>query len=823
MPRNDIQDRTTARSSNRRFPRRLATLAGLAFAITVGADVPPVALSPAQAAGPFGGASSAVMRAQTSVITNAINRQVQRAMRPKLVVRNSAGPISAVELGTDGRFLAIASADSGVRVWDLENGRQTQQLDTTGIGAIRSVDVAVAQGGPARPGTRGTGSAPQRLVVAAGDNGTAILFDAVTGAALRRLTGHSGAILSARFSPDLQTVATAGSDGTVRLWEVASGRQKGQLSGHSGAVNAIAFSPSGQLLVSGGADGAVRLWQTASGTAVRSLTGHSGAVRAVAFAANETQFYSGGDDGRVRAWTTTATDEVESWRTGDPVTALSVNRDGRIATAGGGSEIKVWKPDGSRITEIDDEGNRVSSAVFTPATSQLIGAGTDGRAKIWDGSSGQYRAQLILTRSGWAVTDADGRFDGSDAGLGNVSWAGDNKLFEIANFSDPYYEPGLLAKTLRAQGALITAGAPAVEAGVGIPPTVTLSAASGSQASVPGPSQVTVVAQDQGAGIDKVVLYQNGKAVDPAQIASDQTGSGSRPSRTVTWNVELGGGVNQFRASAFSIQRIEGVPAELSVAVRTPEPKPSLHAVIIGINQYANPQLTLNYAVADAKGFVDWAKKQARGSFGKIEVHQLLDRQATRANILDLFKQLESTKPEDVVVIYLAGHGENAEQSWFFLPTEFGRTISLAAVASEGLSSQMIEQAVVKMGAQHVFLLIDACKSGSLQKAFAADADRKDISSLSRDAGIHVLAATNKDQLAVELSEIGHGAFTYTVLDALKGKADRQPRDGVVRAREILQYAEKEVPLVAYKYTNLEQFPTVFSRGADFEISRGGR
>jgi len=770
-----------------------------------------------------GGASTAVLRAQTNAITSAINRQIQRAMRPKLQIRNGAGAISALELGSEGRFLAIATGNGGVRLWDLENGRQTQQI--TPVDSVSALDIGtgtIALAPPPQDNKKKSRAAlvptstSQRLLALASDSGGITLYDAVAGTVLKSLGGHTGAVLAVRFSRDLALLASAGADGTVRLWEVASGRQTALLSGHSGAVSALAFSPSGRWLASGGTDGTVRLWQVPEGTAVATL-GSGRAVRAAAFGSTDSALFSGGDDGTVHAWAPPATAEKTSWETAGRIGSLSVDATGHVVTAGSGARIEVWSASGGEIATIKDSGNTIANAALVPGGAAVIGAGQDGRAKVWSTSDGSYRAQLILTRGGWSVTDANGRFDGTAGGLGDVAWVGEGQEFEITNFADPYYEPGLLAKTLRAPGALLTAAAPAVDEGVGVPPTVSLSSSVGTSAGQPGPAQITVVASDQGGGLDQVTLYHNDKALPASQVVSDSSGtSDGRPSRTVVYTVTLAGGLNRLRAEAFSAQRIQGQPAQLSVSVQTPAPRPTLQVLVVGINRYAEPQLTLNYAVADAKGFIDWARRQGGGEFGAVQVTTLLDQQATRAAIVSQFERLRASKPEDVVVIYLAGHGETARDNWYFLPTEFGHTLTLEAVAAEGVSSQTIEQAVVNMGAQRVLLLIDSCKSGSLKRAFAGDADRKELQSLSRDAGIHVLAATDKGQLAVELEELGHGAFTYTVLDALNGKAGGP----TVRAKAVLGYAEKQVPVIAYKYTSMEQFPTVFSRGSDFEIGR---
>ncbi|CAK0764897.1 Peptidase C14 caspase domain-containing protein [uncultured Gammaproteobacteria bacterium] len=798
-----------------RFRSRAMLLAILTLCGLCGASAAP---APALAQSPM------IMRAQTQAVTGAISRQIQQAMRPKLQIRNRAGAISIMEIGADGKMLAMVSADGAVRVWDLDSGRQTERLPVGGQGAVRAVDALMI---PMRalPGgaTRAMPGAMRKVVVTAGDNGIAVLWDAVTGTEIKRFTGHTGPILAVRLSPDGSLLATAGTDRTARLWDTATGAQKALLSGHGDAVAAVAFSPSGKVVATGSADRTVKLWSATTGQATQGYSGASAPVKAVTFGSGDDQVFAGLADGQVVAWSGSSPQPSRSWSAhSGAITALRSDRSGTLVSAAGGNEVKVWSSSGSRTAEIRDPEGTSLAVGITAAGNRVVSAGSSGQVRVSDGASGRYLAQLVLTSNGWAVTDASGRFDGSERGIDNVAWADGGRVYEMANFSEPYYEPGLLAKTLRGDtAAILTSNAPAVEtAGVGVPPTVTLTAASGAQGQ-PGPSTVTVVGEDQGAGVDQVQLFHNGKAVGKITANTTETRNG-KPARVVTFAVTLLPGSNQFKAVASSVQRIDGIPATITVNVAAPEKKATLHVVSIGINQYANSQMTLNYAVADAKSFVDWARQQqSNPTFGKVVVHELYDRQATRAGILGVLASLESAPPEDEVVIYLAGHGENSRGQWFFLPTEFGNTMSLEGVASEGVGTPMFEQALLKMGPQKVFLLIDACKSGTLGKAFAADADRKNIQALSKGAGIHIMAATDKNQLAVELSELGHGAFTWTVLDALKGRADTSPRDGIVRAREVLNYSSEVVPQVAYKYTGMEQVPTTYSRGSDFELSRG--
>ena len=58
---------------------------------------------------------------------------------------------------------------------------------------------------------------------------------------LHVLEGHTGAVLSAAFSPDGTRVITASDDQTARLWDAATGKALATLEGHtdSGQVGGV--------------------------------------------------------------------------------------------------------------------------------------------------------------------------------------------------------------------------------------------------------------------------------------------------------------------------------------------------------------------------------------------------------------------------------------------------------------------------------------------------------------------------------------------------------------------------------------------------------
>src|SRR5262249_55243674 len=97
--------------------------------------------------------------------------------------------------------------------------------------------------------------------------------------------------------------ATADGDGTVRLWSVTTGALLRTLRGHVGAVRVVVYSQDGRTLATGGDDHTVRLWNTSTGANIATLTGHTGPVWALAFSPDGTTLASAAvSDNTARLW-----------------------------------------------------------------------------------------------------------------------------------------------------------------------------------------------------------------------------------------------------------------------------------------------------------------------------------------------------------------------------------------------------------------------------------------------------------------------------------------------------------------------------------------
>jgi WD40 repeat protein/tRNA A-37 threonylcarbamoyl transferase component Bud32 len=122
-----------------------------------------------------------------------------------------------------------------------------------------------------------------RTAVTASPDGTARLWDALTGEPRGAPLRHEGGVFQAAFSPDSRHVITASLDRTARLWEVDGGRPWGAPLRHRGPVRSVAFSPDGRTVLTGSNDGAARIWDVASQQPRGEPLPHEGWVQQVGF------------------------------------------------------------------------------------------------------------------------------------------------------------------------------------------------------------------------------------------------------------------------------------------------------------------------------------------------------------------------------------------------------------------------------------------------------------------------------------------------------------------------------------------------------------
>ncbi len=89
---------------------------------------------------------------------------------------------------------------------------------------------------------------------------TVKVWDVTSGQVKLTLEGHTDPVLSMAFSPDGKRLASASGDRTVKVWDATNGQETLTLKGHISRVASVAFSADGKRLASASFDQTVKVW-----------------------------------------------------------------------------------------------------------------------------------------------------------------------------------------------------------------------------------------------------------------------------------------------------------------------------------------------------------------------------------------------------------------------------------------------------------------------------------------------------------------------------------------------------------------------------------
>jgi WD40 repeat protein len=315
------------------------------------------------------------------------------------ITRFSGNGVYSAAYSPDGKSLAAVDAAGKLTVWDTATWQVRYQ--ETRLGQLYAV--AYSHDG--------------QYIGTAGADRTAQIWEAASGKLVLELggkDGHSNGVRAIVFSLDDKLVFTGGEDEkTIRAWDLTTGQLAYKLNApraEEATVFGFALSPDGKFLATASSDRIVRIWNLET-REVMPIPGHLDYVYSLAYTADGKTLISASADRTIRLWDTTyGRSQMVLTGPADQVIGIALSPDGRhLASAGADYLVEIWDilADGSREVLTMNHQDRVYDVAFSPDGKYIASAGVNRVINLWDASSGALVKQILGAKSkvqvlGWS-------------------------------------------------------------------------------------------------------------------------------------------------------------------------------------------------------------------------------------------------------------------------------------------------------------------------------------------------------------------------------------------------------------------------------------
>lgn len=671
-----------------------------------------------------------------------------------------------------------------------------------------------------------------------GGDCSVIRWDVTTGVAKQRWEGIQPYLRTTAlaFSPDGKTLVSGGRDKMIRFTSLQGSKPtvfinlEPELTWVGRDTLSIAFNPANPDEVAVGClDGEIRILDSRKGVITRTLKSHEDAVLALMFSEDGNFLFSGSADKSIKQWDLKNSNETPFPYVGhlNRVTSLTSTRDGKLLISGGADgKVEMWNTKTRR--------ELLSLAVL----SEPIVGTTPATAR-------------------WLVSSPEGRFDtNSIETIATLHWRfrdAPMTPLPLEIFMRQYFEPALLRRTLKSEAlpelpplASLNRARPEV--------VIRITSKPGAQTFVTGFVDVASVSEEQRvdgklvslqSGAFDLRLFRDGQLVSyqSGNLINDPSGKASIPfsvkiPRTKGLeNIEL-------TAYAFNSDRVKSETAKhVHILSRPVAPtRGKAYVISVGVNATLDPGWDLSFAASDAllSEKMLTTKLRAAGEYDVVPVtltsehgqtghgRAVTKRLASKRNFQTVLNALaygpdkvdsalleeipnhdllRKVEPEDLVLISFSSHGYTDKNGKFYLvPYDTDTEIKLTSLGDEiapeslanFISSDDLSEWVRDIDARELVLIVDTCHSAGAvaEPGFKpGPMGSRGMGQLAYDKGMRVLAASQADDVALEVDRLEQGLLTFVLMrEGLeRGEAD-QDGNGLITLDEWLAYALARVP-----------------------------
>lgn len=775
--------------------------------------------------------------------------------------------VRSVAFTPDGRYLLSGSSDRTIRLWDGQTG--------TAIKVLARQDATVDHLSITPDGTK---------VLTGAGYGQKInnVFAIPSGERLTSFSGHQNIVLATAISPDGKTAATGGGNNQeIYLWDIHTGTIQQRLVGRGERIWSAGFAEDGRSI----AWGKIPL----KGTEIKSMTALEHSFQLQDAAGNFSLTLGKPVDSPVqtgslasarflRALNTvgaisvdTASGHIDATlqikkdgqvlhtitrdsTTGYDHRSITLTPDGRTVISGGvgGVMISYDSATGKKLHDFTGHTGDVWAVAPSPDGRLLVSGSTDQTVRLWEIASGKLLLTIFHGNDGeWVAWTEDGFYTASAKGDAYVGYhinRGDGQAADyvgLDQIGQHFYRPDLVAKTVQGghereiAAELARIGSVDQLIANGLPPEVRVLNASG-ETSNERNFTLEVALKPLNGGIGTIRYFVNGTEIASATARGGEAPLGTRRSGVIKDDEQytakpltLPDGDNTVTVIACNKNNtICSRGTQLTRSVHGPQSKqPSLHILAVGISSYRDRDLNLKFAANDAQTLSQRLQQQAQGLYRTVHTPvTLVNENATIEKIEKAFADIaKRVEPNDVFVLFMAGHGMAWQGDYHFIPWDAVYENSEALIQGS-LSQQKLADLLKRIPTAKSLIVLDSCSAGQFATDLAEDkqlamlkrstiGDKSAIDRLMRATGRYVLAATTEKGYALEGHD-QHGVFTWALLEGLKGHASRSgSSDGSISLDDLANYVRAEVPKITQQKWGFEQIPMRLIQGDSFPIA----
>ncbi len=774
--------------------------------------------------------------------------------------------IGTAAFSKDGKRIVTGAADLTARIWDARTGRLLKTLGgrsapVSGVLiAPNNKRVLVGNGAVAQEWDLTTGRlvrtfkaggfdySPSGDRIATASSKGAQIRDAATGKLLATLRQPVPAGIM--FLPDGETVLTVDND-KVQPWNARTGKllpawphDKAMIDFSRRSRLGIAAvelpppkdaPPDSNVALFGVSQ--VKIFNIETGRDIRILksTDNGDSPFAVAISDDGKLAALGTDDDGGEIWDVKTGRQLAKLVTGNEdshVDSIRFSPNGLHVTTGhSNGVVRIWRTKtGKLVRKLEGHALAVLDATFSRDGRRIATASADKTTRIWDAETGAHLVTFFGSdETQWLAITPEGYFAASSNGAKLLSVVRDNESYSIDQFYQSLYRPDLVQEKLAGDplGNVKSAAARLDLDGIiaaGRPPAISLLSPAVGRNVKSGSVIVTAKLTARDGGIGRVEWRVNGITLAAETSRGfERLPKAKKKTLTIRRKLQLTPGENEIDVVAYNAKNlIASDPARIIVnwKVAALSRKPNLHVLAVGVDDYFDSRLQLNFAVSDARAVAAALKNAGKGLYAMVKVTALLNDDVTVQGLETAFSTVaKNVRPNDVFVFFIAGHGKTVDGHYYFIPQDF-RFKNVRSIREKGIGQDKWQAWFSKIQARKSIMLYDTCESGSLtgqRIATRGVAPGWAMAKLNRATGRTVLSASTDDAPALE-GYRGHGVFTYTLLQALAG-SDRNDNK-MVEILELADFVESRVPEISHQAFGIRQIPQFDIVGSNFPLVR---